>query len=65
MANTKVTTGYFVEVRQVGGGWRIYAVMREYLYRGNPGRQLVTIYEDQDTADSVRATLDLNKNKEF
>jgi hypothetical protein len=49
----------------VGGGWRIYAVMREYLYRGKPGRQLVTIYEDQDTADSVRATLDLNKNKEF
>jgi hypothetical protein len=64
MADTKVTTGYAVEPRTANSGERIYAVMRQYLYRGKPGTQLVTIYRDQAIAESVRGTLNLHKNKE-
>lgn len=63
MADAKVTTGYVVHLRSYKGG-TIYAVMREYTYRGKPGTQLVTIYGDRDTAESIRSTLDLNKRKE-
>lgn len=63
MADTKVTTGYKVEPRTVDGG-QIYAVMREYRYRGKYGKQLVTIYQDAAIAEYIRATLDVNKRKE-
>ncbi|MGW0626151.1 hypothetical protein [Streptomyces sp. NPDC002758] len=65
MADTKQTTGYIVDVRQVDGGARqVYAVLREYRYRGKYGAQLVTIYEDASVAEYIRATLDVNKRKE-
>jgi hypothetical protein len=63
MAATKVTTGYAVEARTVGAE-RIFAVMREYMFRGNAGSQLVTIYRDEAVADSIAATLNHHKNKE-
>jgi hypothetical protein len=63
MSATKITTGYTVDPRSANGR-RMYAVMRQYTYRGKPGEQLVTIYTDEATADSVRAALDLNKRRE-
>jgi hypothetical protein len=65
MAQGKVTTGYKVEPRTANEGKRIFAVMREYLYRGKYGTQLVTIYEDQGVADSISATLNVNKGSEY
>jgi hypothetical protein len=64
MAQGKVTTGYKVEPRTVDGK-RIFAVMREYVYRGSPGSQLVTIYSDESVADSIRSTLNVNKGSEY
>lgn len=64
MANKKVTTGYTVDSR-VADGRPIYAVMREYTYRGKPGEQLVTIYAERDVANTVATMLGLYKGKEY
>jgi hypothetical protein len=64
MADAKITTGYVVHPRSYKGGV-IYAVMREYTYRGKPSAQLVTIYGDRRTADSIRMLLNENKDKEI
>lgn len=63
MAQGKVTTGYGVDPRTVDGK-RVYAVMRQYTFRGNAGAQLVTIYSDEITADSVAATLKVSMRRE-
>jgi hypothetical protein len=66
MADSKKTTGYIVDVRQVdSSGSQVFAVMREYLYRGKYGTQLVTIYKDASVAEHIRATLDINKGREL